>query len=55
MTPVKDASILTCTSCGAVIDVCFFCERAPCPEAMCYRCLRIALGESMAEPHAHGG
>jgi hypothetical protein len=56
MTRVDDESgILICTSCGAVIDLCAFCERAPCPEAICYRCLRVALGDWMAEPHTHGG
>jgi hypothetical protein len=47
--------ILTCTRCGVVIEVCAFCERAECPEAICARSLRIELGESMAQPHAHGG
>lgn len=47
--------VLVCTSCGVALEVCAFCERDRCPEAICYRCLRKALGESLAEPHAHGG
>ena len=47
--------ILVCTRSGVAIEVCAFCERADCPEAICARCLRVELGESMAQPHAHGG
>jgi hypothetical protein len=47
--------ILVCTRCGVAIELCGFCERAECPEAICARCLRIQLGESMDQPHAHGG
>lgn len=56
MTPTKETPpILICTNCGVILEICAFCERDQCPEAICYRCLRIALGESMAEPHVHGG
>jgi hypothetical protein len=48
-------AVLTCTNCGVVLGICAFCERGQCPEGICYRCLRIGLGESMAEPHVHGG
>lgn len=54
MTPSEPAT-LTCTNCRVVIEICAFCERGDCPEAICSPCLRIALGESLAEPHAHGG
>jgi hypothetical protein len=47
--------LLLCTRCGVVIELCAFCERAQCPDAICARCLRIELGESMAQPHARGG
>jgi hypothetical protein len=47
--------ILMCTRPGVVIEFCAFCERPECPDAICARCLRIELGESMAQPHAHGG
>jgi hypothetical protein len=47
--------LLLCTRCGVVIELCAFCERARCPEAICGRCQRIELGESMAQPHAHRG
>jgi hypothetical protein len=56
MTPRMDSpGVLICTSCGVILELCAFCEREHCPEAICSRCLRIALGESMAQPHAHGG
>jgi hypothetical protein len=53
--PTESPTVLACTSCGVVLEVCAFCERERCPEAICYRCLRNALGESLAEPHTHGG
>jgi hypothetical protein len=56
MTPIGASDVtLVCTRCGVAIELCAFCERAACPEAICARCLRIELGESMAQPHAHGG
>jgi hypothetical protein len=56
MTPTEEAAgKLTCSNCDAVLETCAFCEREQCPEAICSRCLRIALGEAMTEPHAHGG
>jgi hypothetical protein len=44
-----------CTRCGVIVEMCAFCERDKCPETICSRCLRIALNESIAEPHLHGG
>ncbi len=56
MTPTEEpGGTLTCTRCGVTVELCAFCEREECPEAICYRCLRMGLGESMAQPHAHGG
>jgi hypothetical protein len=46
---------LTCKRCGVVVEHCAFCERGECPEAICYRCLRIACRQALGEPHAHGG
>jgi hypothetical protein len=44
-----------CVQCGSAIEVCSFCERLDCGQAICYRCLRLELRESMAHPHLHGG
>jgi hypothetical protein len=52
---MRAAGTLTCTRCGATVERCAFCERDECAEAICYRCLRLALGESLAQPHEHGG
>jgi hypothetical protein len=49
------AQILLCTHCGCEIDFCSFCDRTDCAAACCYGCLVIALGESKAPLHAHGG
>jgi hypothetical protein len=46
---------VTCTRCDLVVAVCAFCEREVCHETICYRCLRIQLGQSMGHPHVHGG
>lgn len=46
---------LTCTRCGASVELCAFCERDDCRHTICYRCLRIELRQSMAHPHVHGG
>lgn len=46
---------LMCTRCGIGIEICALCERENCPHAICYRCLRIELGQSLAHPHPHGG
>jgi len=46
---------LTCMRCGVVVELCAFCERDDCRHTICYRCLRIQLGQSMAQPHLHGG
>lgn len=47
--------ILYCSRCGKTVEECAVCERAECPHKMCYRCLRIEIGESMDHPHDHGG
>lgn len=45
----------TCIVCGVVIECCGFCERLDCAEAICYRCLRVRLRESLPQLHVHGG
>jgi hypothetical protein len=55
-TPTKQPSeALSCTSCGQGVESCAFCERDDCGRTICYRCLRIQLKQSMAQPHVHGG
>ncbi|HWD47729.1 MAG TPA: hypothetical protein VHM23_29155 [Actinomycetota bacterium] len=44
-----------CIVCGVVVEGCGCCERVDCPEAICSRCLRIRLRESLPRLHAHGG
>lgn len=46
---------LVCTRCGARIEICAFCESPDCSSVICHRCLRQELGQSLAQPHAHGG
>jgi hypothetical protein len=45
----------SCKECSTGVEYCAFCEREDCPEMMCYRCLRAALGLLLPEPHVHGG
>jgi len=49
------AGELRCSSCGCDVECCAFCDEVDCPSAACYRCVTEALGEAMAQPHAHGG
>jgi hypothetical protein len=44
-----------CSSCDDEIDGCAGCERADCPEALCYGCLNELLGQDVPQPHTHGG
>lgn len=46
---------LVCAGCGRELEACAFCESEECGEATCYRCLVIDLGETLAQPHEHGG
>jgi hypothetical protein len=46
---------LKCSECGDDIDNCECCDEARCPEALCYGCITVALGETMPHPHKHGG
>jgi len=49
------AVTLVCRHCGREIEFCSFCDRTDCAAASCYGCLVIALGESTAPLHVHGG
>ena len=46
---------LACLTCEREVEVCFFCEREECPNVLCYRCVVVALGEFVPQPHPHGG
>lgn len=45
----------TCSRCGARTEDCAFCDGPDCPNAICYECLNLALGQATAQPHVHGG
>jgi hypothetical protein len=49
------AATHACSRCDKPLDCCAFCEEADCSDCICYRCLRVALGQAVPEPHAHGG
>jgi hypothetical protein len=53
--PERTSPTLACCRCGRTIDLCAFCERAECAVSTCYACLRVAVGQEMAQPHDHGG
>ena len=50
-----ETGLVRCSRCGTEIEVCAFCQRPDCSQVVCYRCLRVDLGESMDHPHPHGG
>jgi hypothetical protein len=45
---------LSCVRCGHQIETCAFCERDECRESLCYRCVRVLLGQELPHPHGHG-
>ncbi len=45
----------SCERCGAVVERCAFCDQGQCRDPLCYRCVRIALGLEIPQPHGHGG
>ena len=51
----SDSEVVTCTRCGTVVEVCAVCEREVCGDAVCYRCLRVAVRQALPQPHVHGG
>lgn len=45
-----------CSRCRRTIDQCACCDDPECnAKAICNECLRLALGQAMPHPHAHGG
>jgi hypothetical protein len=55
MNTKAEASVLTCSNCGAQIDVCYFCDEGDCVAAVCYTCISVALRQMERQPHDHGG
>ncbi len=51
----EHSALLRCMRCGRGIELCAFCERDDCGHVICYRCLRLELRQSIAQPHTHGG
>ena len=46
---------IVCADCDRRIEICCFCEDPDCRVAVCDRCVRTALRESVKQPHSHGG
>jgi hypothetical protein len=45
-----------CSRCRRTIEDCACCDDRECDaKAICYECLRLAVGQAVAHPHAHGG
>ena len=44
-----------CTKCGKEIEICEGCQRPDCASAVCYGCMNRLLGQTLPQPHAHGG
>ncbi len=54
-TQAPSGVVLLCSECDRSLDWCSFCDSDECRAAVCYSCLVIALGESLGQPHEHGG
>jgi hypothetical protein len=48
-------AVQPCSSCDRPIDCCAFCEATACRTPICHGCLQVAVGQAIAQPHAHGG
>lgn len=44
-----------CADCGRVVEVCACCENAACAHPICYADLIVLTGQSLPQPHTHGG
>lgn len=51
----EPAARLRCVECDDEIDECECCNEPGCSKAICYECLAVALGQTVAHPHPHGG
>ena len=43
-----------CSKCERTIEVCACCSEPECQAAICNGCLRVATGQAVAQPPAHG-
>lgn len=50
-----EPTALHCSQCNEPVAECELCDERECRQAICYGCITLALGETMAQPHAHGG
>ena len=51
----EEATALRCSECDEPIAECELCDKPDCPRATCYGCITLALSQTMAQPHTHGG
>ena len=51
----NERTVLRCSDCGDEIECCEFCDDPDCPVALCYECVHLTLGETVPQPHPHGG
>ncbi len=49
-----DLASARCEECDRTIEECGFCGER-CGVEICYRCCLVALGETLEQPHPHGG
>jgi hypothetical protein len=50
-----ETAAVRCAGCGRRVKVCAGCEQPGCRNPICDACLRLRLGQSIAQPHPHGG
>jgi hypothetical protein len=48
-------TVRSCSRCGKPVDCCEFCDATDCRTPISYGCVRVALGQTLPQPHAHGG
>ncbi len=46
---------MRCSRCDEEVDCCSFCDETDCPNAICYRCTSVAVGQIVLHPQPHGG
>jgi len=51
----EEPAALRCSDCDEPIAECELCDERDCPRAICYGCITLALSQTMAQPHTHGG
>ena len=51
----EEPTVLRCSECDERIAECELCDEPDCRRAICYGCITLALGETMVQPHLHGG